>query len=157
MDAAELLAAKQLRETTVTVNLGGDGRTADIRIRALPRKQYRELLEAHPPADSDEEKADWNAETFPPALIAASCVEPEFTSEQAQQIWDEWEAAEAGPLFLACWALNERRDRVGFIWPGSAQTSGSGQNSTTASPEGSPTASSSGGKKTTKTRRSPGS
>ena len=156
MDAAELLAAKQLRETTVTVNLGGDGRSADIRIRALPRKQYRELLETHPPADSDE-KADWDAETFPPALIAASCVDPELTLEQAQQIWDEWEAAEAGPLFLACWGLNELRGRAGFTWPGSAPTSGSGPNLTTASPGESRTASSSSGKKTTRTRRSPGS
>ena len=151
MDAAELLAAKQLREETVVVNMGGDGSTADIRIRALPRKQYRELLEDNPPAEDDTE-AEWNPDTFPPALIAASCIDPVFTLEQAQQLWDEWEAAEAAPLFLACWSVNERRGRLGFTWPGSAQTSGSGQNSTTASRGESRTRSSSTGRKTTKTK-----
>jgi len=151
MDAAELLAAKQLREETVTVNLDGGGSTAQLRIRALPRRAYRELLESHP---SEKDGEDWDPESFPPALIAASVVDPDLSLDDAQQIWDEWEAAEAGPLFLACWAINERRagDRLGFTWPGSAQTSGSGQNSTTASRGESRTRSSSTGRKTTKTK-----
>jgi hypothetical protein len=156
MDAAELLASKQLRETTVTVQLGGDGVTADIRLRALPRRAYRELLDAHPARPEDGEKADWNADTFPPALIAASAIDPELAPEQAQKIWDEWELSEVGTLFLACWSLNEQRGRLGFTLPGFGMTTDSGPSSTTASPGESPTPTSSPGKKTTRTKRSPG-
>lgn len=129
MDASELLAAKKLAESTLTLNLGG-GASSEVLLRALPRKQYRALLDSHPGVEGDD---DWNPDTFPPALIAASAVEPEFTVPQATQLWEEWEAAESGKLFLACFRLNEKSQLVGFTLPGSAPTGDSGQNSTTAS------------------------
>lgn len=134
MTAADLLAAKRLRETTLTVEV--EGGPVDLRLRALPRREYRALLESHPAV---KEGADWNADTFPPALLAACLVQPEFTLEQATEIWDEWETEEASRLFLAAYYLNEDAKRLGFMLPGSAQTGGSGQNSTTAPPEESPT------------------
>lgn len=139
MDAAALLAAKQLRQATVSLNLGG-GETVDVHIRALPRRQYRQLLEAHPPAGDN---ADWNPDTFPPALIAASAVDPTFTVEQATQLWDEWEAAESGLLFLACWQLNDRTAGTSFTLPGFVEAmNDSGPNSATATNGASPTPSS---------------
>lgn len=128
MDGAGLLAAKQLQSLTFTVTLG-EGETADIRLSALPRKAYRELVEAHPAAD---DSLKWDQDTFPPALIAASCVEPKLTKKQAQKIWDTWEEGEASRLFLACFQLNENPAGVGFTWPGSAKTRGSGRKSNTA-------------------------
>lgn len=136
MDAGELLAKKQLRTATVTLSLG-DGGDVDVSLKALPRKQYRLLLEEHP--HEDPKKGDWNPDTFPPALIAACAVDPEFTVEQAQQLWDEWETSDSTKLFLACFNLNERPELLSFTLPGSAKTSGSGQNSPTALPKESPT------------------
>lgn len=126
MDAAGLLAAKSLRETTLTVDVEGG---VELTLRALPRKEYRVLLDEHPPV---EDGKDWNGETFPPALIAACVVEPVFTLQQATQLWDEWEAGDAARVFLTCFNLNEQSAGVGFTLPGSAKTGGSGQNSTTA-------------------------
>lgn len=133
MNAAELLAAKQLRTVALPVQVG-EGDPVDLQLRALPRKQYRTLCEAHP-----SETADWNPDTFPPALIAASIVEPVFTVEQATELWEGWEDADAARVFLACFHLNENPAGLSFIWPGSATTSGSGRNSTTAPLKESPT------------------
>lgn len=138
-DMAALLERKKLRETTVPVAVGGDGETAAFVVRALPRRQYRELLDDHPPV---KDGADWNPDTFPPALIAACVVDPEMTVEQAAQIWEEWEAGEMGRLFLECWKLNEQTAGVGFTLPGSDKTSGSGRKSNTASTKASRTRSS---------------
>lgn len=136
MDAATLLAAKQLRQATVSLNVGA-GETVEIHIRALPRRQYRQLLEDHPAAGDN---ADWNPDTFPPALIAACATDPVFTVEQATQLWDEWEAAESGLLFLACWQLNDRTAGTSFTLPGFVEeTNGSGLNSATATNGASPT------------------
>lgn len=123
MDAAELLAAKQLREGVARVKVGDS--FAEVKMRALPRKEYRRLLESH-----QSEMGDWDEDTFPAALIAACAVDPAFTLEQAQEAWDGWEAHDAGQLFLTAFTLNERSG-VGFTSPGSATTGGSGQNSPT--------------------------
>lgn len=137
MDAAALLAAKQLRSATVSLDLGA-GETVDIHIRALPRRAYRQLLDDHPGEGDD----DW-ADSFRPALIAASCVDPQFTVEQATQLWDEWETAQSGLLFLTCWQLNERTAGTSFGLPGFVEgMNGSGPNFDTATNEASPTASS---------------
>ena len=127
MDAAELLAAKSLREVVVRVPVGDDH--ADLRFRSIPRPDYRRLLDEHPPVD---EADNWNEDTFPPALIAACAVEPPFTLDEATELWNTWDAGDAGQVFMAVWALNERSS-VGFISPGSAPTGGSGPNSNTAS------------------------
>jgi hypothetical protein len=43
--------------------------------RALPRKQWRDMVDAHPPREEAEDRLNRvNMETFPVALIAASCV-----------------------------------------------------------------------------------
>jgi hypothetical protein len=150
MDAAGLLAAKTLRTATLPVDTGEQ--LVELTLTALPRKQYRELIEAHPPGESDSKEADWNGDTFPPALIQACISDPPFTLEEATEFWDTWEASEVGRVFLACWNLNENPAGLSFILPGSARTAGSGLNSDTASPSESPTPSSSPGKKSTKTK-----
>lgn len=137
MNAAELLAAKRLRETTLHLTVGGE--PVPILMRALPRIEYRALIDAHP---GEKKEDDWHPDTFPPALIAASCVEPEFTLEQANEIWEQWETEEASRLFLTAFYLNENSGRINFTLLGSARTRGSEQSSTTASPEESPTPSS---------------
>lgn len=129
MDAAELLASKSLREASITVAVNRDGGTAELKFRALPRRAYRDLLDAHP---STEEGTDWNMETFPPALIAACSIDPVFTVEQATEMWEEWESGELGRMFLLCWQLNENQTALSFGLPGSGRTTGSGKKSATA-------------------------
>src|SRR5262245_4429835 len=65
-----------------------------IVVQAVPRKQWRELLQAHPPvADADGEideehkRLGFNPDTFFDAIVKPCVVEPEFTDEE----WDEFE------------------------------------------------------------------
>lgn len=149
MNAAELLALKQRRETSVPFDLGGDAR-AVFHVRSLSRVDYRNLLDAHPPRNDDE---DWNEETFPPALIAACVFKVEvqregstdeidgLTVEEATEMWQEWEAG-LTQVATACWQLNEQAVGVGFISPGFEQMIVSGLSSAIATIKDSPTQSS---------------
>jgi hypothetical protein len=59
----------------------------EFRVRAVDPKRWNKLLEKHPPRVDDEGKADprdragWNMETFPPALIRAATVSPELDED----------------------------------------------------------------------------
>ena len=56
----------------------------------------------------------FNSETFPPALIAAACVDPAMAESDAIELWDsdEWSEAELADLLAAAQAINERHRRV---------------------------------------------
>lgn len=105
----------------------------------LPRKAYRDLIRAHPSTDPQRR---WDEDTFAPALIAASCVQPAMTADDAQDVWDNWGASVAYVLFGAAYAVNEEPSRVPFSVTASASTAASAPSSSTAPPEASPTASS---------------
>lgn len=56
-----------------------------FKVKALPRKQWSDLLAAHPPTAAQrkaEARLDFNPETFPGAAIAACLVSPAMTAEQ---------------------------------------------------------------------------
>lgn len=101
-----------------------DENTVTMRFRSIGRKAYDALLDAHPPRDEDKKAADeqgvaagtinWNTETFPQALIAASCVEPQMTAEDIAEIYDSWNTAELAPLFYTALAVNTN-NRVGNL------------------------------------------
>ena len=151
MDAGELLALKQLRESSVPFDMGAGAR-AVFHIRAIPRKEYRTLLDEHPPRPGTEDK-DWNEDSFPPALISRCVTSIEYTKDgntekvkslevdEAQQMWDEWEAGFVR-IVNACWELNESAVGVGFTWPGFDKIVASGLKSATAPNTESPTPSS---------------
>lgn len=93
--------------------------------QALPRREYRELLESHP--DPAGEKR-WNTETFPPALIAASSVDPPMTLEQAETAYTEWDTTQAETLFWGAYQANEGESQVPFSVRNSEGTRVSEQN-----------------------------
>ena len=102
-------AETAVRESTVTVV-----------IRQIGRKRYDALIDAHPPTDDEKAEAvkagleppPYNAETFAPALISASCAEPLMTVEQVQELFDEWSTGEINELFAAALAVNTGRRTV---------------------------------------------
>jgi len=128
LNAAELLAAKRLRETTLNIEV--EGGSVPFVLRAIPRKEYRQMMDDHPGGDGQ----DWNPDTFPPVLIAASAVDPEFSLDEATVLWDTWEDADATRIFLTCFNLNENPAGLSFTLPGFGKVKDSGQNSTTAPP-----------------------
>jgi hypothetical protein len=61
--------------------------------------------------DKEEEKPDWNVDTFPQALVAAACISPELTSEQTAEMWedDAWSEADLNELFRAAIQVQNTR------------------------------------------------
>ena len=113
-DAAEALAAAEAAAAEVTV---------EFRFGAIPRVELDALLgqPEHRPTEAHQEKhraackreglkfkaLEFNPETFPPALIAACCLHPELTLEQAAQIWEQWGDGEAATVFDQAWSTQK--------------------------------------------------
>lgn len=113
--------------------------TVEFVLRALPRKQWHDLVEAHPPRKNDDGdvRMEVNRETFLPALVQASTVEPKLRDETWQQLLDpasgllseqQWRQ-----LWRACWNLNVRELDVPFSVAGLLTSPVSGSES--GSPE----------------------
>ena len=105
-----------------------EGLIADARVpftfRALGRKAYNDLLAAHKPKGGDKEAArlGFDPDTFPPALIAASSLDPMLSIEDADTIWhgDDWSDAEATMLWNAAFEANRKVRDVPFTRDGIA-------------------------------------
>ena len=98
----------------------------------IPRREFQQMIDAHPSKKKEER---WSQETFPPALLAAACVDPPLTEADAATIWNDWGQAVAWELFAAAFAVQEDPSRVPFTVNGSAGTPGSEPSSTTAPSE----------------------
>lgn len=91
--------------------------TVTMKFQSLGRKRYEALISEYPATEEQneqslketEQEAPYNIETFPPALIQASCVEPELTPEDVQEIYDSWNTAELMVLFFAALEVNTQR------------------------------------------------
>lgn len=110
---------------------------------ALGRHKYMRVKAAHPARKQDRsDRLDFNADTFPAALIAASAVEPTMTDEQAVELVDRLSDGQFTKLWNAAIAVNVGSDDVPKSVLRSDSAASNGTSSTTASPEESPEASS---------------
>lgn len=117
----------------------GQLETIQLTFRALSRKRWNDLLTEF--AATDDQKAAyrlaqlaagiplgrindvvWDAERFPPQLIAACCVDPVIPVDLSIEMWDEenesWTNAELDKIFSAALVVNQRADlvRLGKEW-----------------------------------------
>ncbi|MEV6036036.1 hypothetical protein AB0L65_33115 [Nonomuraea sp. NPDC052116] len=77
--------------------------------RGLTRRQYSDLVAAHPPTEEQVEKnseVDVNWDTFGVALITACCISHEMAEAEMGELVDELTAAQYGALFTAAQAVN---------------------------------------------------
>ncbi len=86
--------------------------TATLRFRALPRGGFQTLVAAHP-ARTDREET-WNWDTFVPALIAASLVDPEMTEAEVVEFLDVIAEGQRDELFDAAYEVNQAGTRIPF-------------------------------------------
>lgn len=99
------LSSKKRAEREVPIVLpDGSGGTevATLLFRAVGAQDYDRLLSEHPPTAKQKlDGATYNLDTFGPALIAAVCVEPELTYDEAKALWDseDWSRGEIMTLF----------------------------------------------------------
>ncbi|MDX3087193.1 hypothetical protein PV620_30275 [Streptomyces sp. ME02-6978a] len=90
-------------------------------LRYIGDRAYSDLLAAHP-ADNDTEA--FNSETFPRALIAASCVDPVMTPEQVADLFEVINEGEIKKLFDAAWDVHHSTETVPFSLAASALLAG---------------------------------
>lgn len=80
-----------------------------IVLQSIPAAAFMSLLAEHPPTKEQKaEAAEWNPETFQPALIAASAVDSGMNAQQwAEELAsDRWSTAERNELFGKCLEVN---------------------------------------------------
>ncbi len=87
--------------------------------RSIGRDAYRDLQDAHPPTDEDHKeladsgeggKATFHLDTFAPALVQASCVEPVLDNDAIEEIFHGiWNESEITQLFIAAQTANISR------------------------------------------------
>jgi hypothetical protein len=82
-----------------------------FRFRALPRPEFRDLQEAHPPRpDNDMDRAiGGNMETLTAPLIQACCIDPVMTLEQVQGLLEVLSDGQTMDLFGCAITLNRSR------------------------------------------------
>ncbi len=71
--------------------------------KSIGRFNYDEIVAQHQPTKEQKAKGgDFNEDTFPPIIVAASCVDPEITLEQAEQMFSspDWNGTELNNLFM---------------------------------------------------------
>lgn len=107
--ALEALRARAVKDDAVVT----------VRFRSVGRHAWDDLIRSHPPTDAQIAEAEasgmgdlnFNSDTFPPAVVAASLDEPKMTVDEVAAIWDspEWNQAELGILFAAALEVNNSR------------------------------------------------
>lgn len=88
--------------------------TVTLRLRALPRREWKKLIEAHPPQSDADKRVGVSQATFYDALIARCLVEPEITAEQLARMLDVITSGQYDQLAEAAWGLNRRDVDVPF-------------------------------------------
>lgn len=91
--------------------------TYDFRLRALPRSEFRSLQVAHPPREGEKLDTGFgvNSETFFPALIRATVIDPELSDTDWSELLDtRLTDFQFNELALSAWALNAREVDIPF-------------------------------------------
>jgi hypothetical protein len=86
-------------------------------LRYIGDKAYSDLLAAHP---SQDEGQLFDAQTFPRALIVASCVDPVMTAEEAADLFEVLNQGEIDKLANAAWDVHTSVDIAPFSLAASA-------------------------------------
>jgi hypothetical protein len=108
----------------------------------LPKTGYAKVLDDN---QSTDPRLAWDPDTFPPALVAAACIELSgvyeadgLTVKEVVGLWERLGDAQTEGLFRAAYGLQVDTPKP-FTLAATGQTTGLGPNSTTAANEVSPT------------------
>ncbi len=94
-----------------------ESHTVTFRMRALPRRRWRELWTAHPGRDGDNRDrvmGGVNMDTFPEALLRECCIEPALTPGQWDRILDTISDQQYDDLATMAWNANRSSVDVPF-------------------------------------------
>lgn len=97
--------AQQVRDLEAEI----EANTVEFVFESKPERDWTSLVAAHPPTKKQLEanrNADHNPDTFRPAAIAATCVDPAMTVEDAAQMRDLLHPASFDHLWQTCRVLH---------------------------------------------------
>ena len=107
--------APRIQEQIDKITEESEATLVEFVFKSIGRHNYDELVELHPPSpDEKKEGADFNSDTFPPALVSASCVDPEIPIEAAEEMFTspKWNGAELRKLFFAALDSNTETGEI---------------------------------------------
>lgn len=87
------------------------GSTVMVTLRALPRREWTELVAKHPPKD---QSMMWDPDTFGPDLVRRSIVDPALSEDQWTKLDAKLTDAQFGELGSTALDLNRRPVDVPF-------------------------------------------
>ena len=99
-----------------------DDELVEFSFRSIGPKQFEELLLAHQPTPEQRAEAkrkgddppNWNPDTFPQALVAASLMSPKMTEAEVKELYNDpdWSGGETSQFFFAALDANSNRRTV---------------------------------------------
>ena len=116
-DLSEVHPARAIAEQLKVVHAQVREAEEPFKLRYIGDKAYSDLLAAHPP---ENEQEAFNSETFPRALVAASCVQPVMSEEQVIDLFEIINEGEIKKLFDAAWDVHNSSDVIPFSLAASA-------------------------------------
>ncbi|MFL4904816.1 hypothetical protein ACJ6WF_16915 [Streptomyces sp. MMS24-I2-30] len=122
-DLTEVHPGRELAAQLKTVREQIKAAEVPFLLRYIGDRAYSDLLAAHP---SDKDTELFNSDTFPRALIAASCVDPVMTEDQAAELFEVITQGQIKALFDAAWDVHNSADVVPFSLAASALLAGLG-------------------------------
>lgn len=101
------LKKKQRVTKTVTLVVNGDDgepQEVELRFQGIPAHEYDGMIGKYPPRKKDKAQGyGYNPDKFGPHIISATCIDPEMSYEDAEEIWqsDDWNRGERMMLLMA--------------------------------------------------------
>jgi hypothetical protein len=102
-------AAAVLRARLSQLEIEMDGATHTFTFEALSRSTFADLEDTHPAAEDGAPSRQ-----FLTALVAASLVEPELTTDNVAELFDTLSDGQVDVLETAAWAVNRETGSVPF-------------------------------------------
>ncbi|GII87058.1 hypothetical protein Ssi03_50480 [Sphaerisporangium siamense] len=118
--------AREIANQIEAIRTEMQAHTVAFLLRALPNKEWSDLLKQHPPRKGNQGDlvSDYNTETFPVAALAACCKSPKMTEDQAGQLVDAITNGQWSRLTMAIGELNNGGGDIPFSVAASALAGG---------------------------------
>jgi len=101
-DVLGLLKAKKRKTSELEISV--DGENITLKFQAISATELDKLRAKHPPTKAQIANGQGiNFESFQPALVSATLVDPEMTEDEVREMWtsDYWSTGELSQIFEA--------------------------------------------------------
>ena len=105
----DLLLGRKPARATCVVEVDEDTEVT-ITFEAIGRDKFEAMLDEHTPENEEGTKEGQveDPDTFGPAIISASAIEPELALEDVQKMWDTWNRTELNILYRTALEANTK-------------------------------------------------